>query len=183
MLYILQTIVPWWDRSLHQIVLADMFMHFMAFEHFHDRPSWGSMNDKTAKKSSWICYILPAELASRDSLLKAEISFMVYLRVCSFSSVLLDIMKSWNGLSFQLIAVTCWQRSPMVIRMPSVNSKLDSGREGGAQQSTSIGLVLPLTHWGRVTHICVSGLSILGSDNGLSPGRRQAIIWTNAGIL
>ena len=41
----------------------------------------------------------------------------------------------------------------------------------------------PLTHWGRVTHICVSKLSILGSDNGLSPGRRQAIIWTNAGML
>ena len=40
-----------------------------------------------------------------------------------------------------------------------------------------------LTHWGRVTHICVSKLSIIGSDNGLSPDRRQAIIWTNAGIL
>ena len=40
-----------------------------------------------------------------------------------------------------------------------------------------------LTHWGRVTHICVGGLAIIGSDNGLSPERRQAIIWTNAGIL
>ena len=40
----------------------------------------------------------------------------------------------------------------------------------------------PLTHWGRVTHICVSKLTIIGLDNGLSPGRRQAIIWTNAGI-
>ena len=40
-----------------------------------------------------------------------------------------------------------------------------------------------LTHWGRVTHICVSKLYILGSDNGLPPGRRQAIISTNAGIL
>ena len=40
-----------------------------------------------------------------------------------------------------------------------------------------------LTHWGRVTHICVGNLTIVGSDNGLSPGRRQAIIWTNAGIL
>ena len=40
-----------------------------------------------------------------------------------------------------------------------------------------------LTHWGRVTHICVRNLTIIGSDNGLSPGRRQAIIWTNAGIL
>ena len=40
-----------------------------------------------------------------------------------------------------------------------------------------------LTHWGRVTHICVSDLTNIGSDNGLSPGRRQAIIRTNAGIL
>ena len=40
-----------------------------------------------------------------------------------------------------------------------------------------------LTHWGRVTHICVGKQTIIGSDNGLAPGRRQAIIWTNAGIL
>ena len=40
-----------------------------------------------------------------------------------------------------------------------------------------------LTHWGRVMHICVSDLTIIGSDNGLLPGWRQAIIRTNAGIL
>ena len=40
-----------------------------------------------------------------------------------------------------------------------------------------------LTHWGRVTHTCVSDPTSIGSDNDLSPGRRQAIIWTNAGIL
>ena len=40
-----------------------------------------------------------------------------------------------------------------------------------------------LSHWGRVTHICVSELTIIGWDNGLSPGRRQAIISTNDGIL
>ena len=40
-----------------------------------------------------------------------------------------------------------------------------------------------LIHWGRETHICVGKLTIIASDNGLSPGRRQAIIWTNAGIL
>ena len=40
-----------------------------------------------------------------------------------------------------------------------------------------------LTHWGWVTHICIGNLTIIGLDNGLSPGRRQAIIWTNAGIL
>ena len=34
-----------------------------------------------------------------------------------------------------------------------------------------------------MTHICVIKLTAIGSDNGLSPERRQAIIWTNAGIL
>ena len=32
-------------------------------------------------------------------------------------------------------------------------------------------------------HICVGSITSIGSDNGLSPARRQAIIWTNAGIL
>ena len=32
-------------------------------------------------------------------------------------------------------------------------------------------------------YICVSKLTIIGSENGLSHGRRQAIIWTSDGIL
>ena len=51
--------------------------------------------------------------------------------------------------------------------------------KGGNSSASAV----ELTHWGRVTHICVSKLTIIDSDNGLSPGRRQAIIWTNAGIL
>ena len=34
-----------------------------------------------------------------------------------------------------------------------------------------------------MTHICVSKSTVIASDNDLSPDRRQAIIWTNAGIL
>ena len=61
-------------------------------------------------------------------------------------------------------------------------------RHKGTNESTDEYIILIhskelLTHWGRVTHICVNKLTIIGSDNGLSPGRRQAIIWTNAGIL
>ena len=33
-----------------------------------------------------------------------------------------------------------------------------------------------LTHWGPVMYICVHELKVIGSDNGLSPGRCQAII-------
>ena len=38
-----------------------------------------------------------------------------------------------------------------------------------------------ITNWGRA--ICVGNLTIIGSYNGLAPGQRQTIIWTNDGIL
>ena len=40
-----------------------------------------------------------------------------------------------------------------------------------------------LTHRGWVTHICVGKLGPIGSENGFSPVRRQAISWTNARLL
>ena len=40
-----------------------------------------------------------------------------------------------------------------------------------------------LTNCGLMTHNYVSKLTIINLDNGLSSGRRQAIIWSNAGIL
>ena len=49
--------------------------------------------------------------------------------------------------------------------------------------SLKIMLLKLLTHWGRVMHICLTKLTIISPDNGLSPGWRQAIIWINAGIL
>ena len=77
--------------------------------------------------------------------------------------------------SFQNDKFQCSQRSNLFVRLLQVF----------APQCLShyTEYLTCLTHWGRVTHICVSKLTIIGSDNGLSPGRRQAIIWTNAGIL
>ena len=46
----------------------------------------------------------------------------------------------------------------------------------------SMPLIKPLTHSGLM-HTSTSKLTIIGSDNGLSPRRRQTIIWTNDGIL
>ena len=40
-----------------------------------------------------------------------------------------------------------------------------------------------LTHWGQVTHICSSKLTIIGSDNGVSSDQPQTVIWTNDRIL
>ena len=40
-----------------------------------------------------------------------------------------------------------------------------------------------LTHWAERLIYASVRLPIIGSDNGLSPDRRQAIIWSNADVL
>ena len=40
-----------------------------------------------------------------------------------------------------------------------------------------------LTNWDRVTQICGSKLTMIGLNNGLLPGRHQAIIWIHVRIL
>ena len=67
--------------------------------------------------------------------------------------------------------------------VPSGNKPLPEPKLTQIYGTTMPQWVTGLTHWGRATHICVSKLTIIASDNGLSPGRHQAIIRTNAGIL
>ena len=69
---------------------------------------------------------------------------------------------------------------PLTLLSPYILSLVNAN--GPTSVECHMGLRL-LTHWGRVTDICVGKLTIIGSDNGLSPERRQAIIWTNARIL
>ena len=58
------------------------------------------------------------------------------------------------------------------------NMKFRLTHEGRDVNNTHSSIINPLTHWGPVTHIYVGNLTIIGSDNGLSPGRLEAIIWT-----
>ena len=80
------------------------------------------------------------------------------------------------------------KKYPSDINSSMMNLKLALGTFGlghifnGSDFDCSV-LFHQLTDWGWVTHICVSKLTIISSDNGLSPTWRQAIIWTNAGIL
>ena len=57
--------------------------------------------------------------------------------------------------------------------------------EFGQKRDTYSALVMefPLFRINSLRHICISKLIIIGSDNGLSPEWRQAVILTNAGIL
>ena len=40
-----------------------------------------------------------------------------------------------------------------------------------------------IIYWSQVRYACISNFATIGTDNRLSPGRHQAIIGTNAGIL
>ena len=52
--------------------------------------------------------------------------------------------------------------------------KMDLKMSSAKWRQFCLGLSV-LTHLDRVTHICVFKLTTLGSDNGMSPGRLQAI--------
>ena len=54
--------------------------------------------------------------------------------------------------------------------------KVEFDAEQALYRSELSNVKFNLTHWGRATHICVGDLAITGSDNGLSPDQRQAII-------
>ena len=71
----------------------------------------------------------------------------------------------------------------MTITFARLKNFPNGGLIKGLSQPQPKWLQQGLTHWDRVTHICIANLTIIGSDNGLSPCWCQAIIWTNAGIL
>ena len=75
----------------------------------------------------------------------------------------------------------CWCPGTQCVKYIHMCSRIQRWYEKCVKESVDPNLVL--THSGRETHICVGKLTIVASDNGLSPGRRQAIIWTNAVIL
>ena len=88
----------------------------------------------------------------------------------SFSLLLiLDWGSSWSG---SMDVGQRWFQLPICLTMLWMIYK-----------KYSVMVVIVLNHWSQATHICISKLTIIGSDNGLLPGRLQAIIWTNAEIL
>ena len=75
----------------------------------------------------------------------------------------------------------CWQRP----RVPYVVCRCSTAmpRVSWWQDVIPPCVMKLLTHWGCLKHICVNKQTIIGSDNSLSPGRHQAILWTNGGLL
>ena len=103
---------------------------------------------------------------------------LITLKSCLFLPR--PISRSWvqgSRIWWVVCSLSCNQLKPPISHL--VNLKIT----GYFRKKISLLPGVWLTHWGRVMYICVGKTTIIGSDDGLSPGRRQAIIWTNAGIL
>ena len=105
--------------------------------------------------------------------------------------IFLDILKYWGVMCYfrgsvvhtPLVMLSGYSKMVIIFQMKFCNPFSSITKSYILIINSQWSLSRSLTHWGRVTHICVSNLTIIGSDNGLSPGRRQAVIWTSAGIL
>ena len=93
------------------------------------------------------------------------------------------MVTSWNGNSFGITGPLSWESTGHGWFAPTKGRYWELISSQFLVWTSTPIHEGALTHWGRVTHTCVVKLTIIGSDNGLSPGRRQAIIWTNPGIL
>ena len=113
-------------------------------------------------------------LAIGYELVKAYTELVVSVNLCNL------LIPHADSKSAQSQAVGCWlwerrarSRFNILFGMCRIRMLSDAGTFFVTEISELIE-----AEW----HICISKLTSIGSDNGLSPGRRQAIIWTNAGI-
>ena len=83
--------------------------------------------------------------------------------------------KMWHVWSDLL---TIFYARVVLIKWVRISSLYTSQQPTVTQRTTLINSLRPSD-----AYICIGKLTIIGSDNGLSPDRRQAIIWTNAGLL
>ena len=80
---------------------------------------------------------------------------------CGLSPISMKLVPGDSvGIRIPLITLMAWRRT--------VNKSLSEPKK--CQLADAYMQHSALTHWGRVIHICVGNLAIIGSDNGLSPG-------------
>ena len=161
---------PWWRsrtsrmtvsrfRGCHQSVTAVLASSATASSWMtHRVPRAGSRS----RRSTLVTFRWPALMGWRRANLTASVSM---LRTRSGRA----LPRSWD---------TLWYPGRKCVSAKAIHEVFGSS-------TWLVHLIehTTLTHWGRMTHICVGKITIIVSDNGLSPGRRQAIIRTNAGLL
>ena len=118
------------------------------------------------------CTVCPLVRLSVCPALITTVQPTIFNGSCSYLVQLLALVRAWTLLT--MVSLCSFHRAN--------NLLLELGRPR-VSVLWMVFSMMGLTYWRRVTHICVGNLTNIDSDNGLSPDRRQAIIWTNAGLL
>ena len=150
--------------SVIQNILTDSLHFIIMLIEIPNHWPWRQLRFKSKPVLTWISTLLRVSqfrwlCAPSETCLNISISSYQY-QDSHYQDKMVTNVRMWN-------ALPAGARPPLARSLPPIHTTPPC----------------PLTHWGRVTHICISKLTIIGSDNGLSPDRRQAIIWTNAGFL
>ena len=113
-----------------------------------------------------------------DTVNYTECTFIVLIYIIIISCVIpIAWLEGPNSHSYKINIIWSINLSVRLAIIPTAVGHI------GRIAMSEIPIYLKLTHWGRAMQMCVSKVTIIGSDNGMWPGRRGAIIWTNAGIL
>ena len=152
----------------------DDISYCTTFNAFHYRGINSSFWCYSLQKINWIDIILVQAITRANT---------IFMWICLQWARVVELPsdKMLSNLCFSLNISKIWIMTLCYI----FSSHLRVLVNGTVSRQTwkSLSYHLLLTHWGWVTHICVSKSTIIASDNGLSPDRRQAIIWNNHGIL
>ena len=164
-------------RTLHYHLYLNLF--FICY-----RPYYNSLTDT----EMWFWRNIRHWLQRKSSLCQLPVHPMTKMSsIWALNVVLCDNVSGcyyWYGIYCWRNDVKTWIKYPIFNFSSSVQRFIQRDFSSDIFAYVCNTLYMDtLIHWGRVTHIRVMKLIIIGSDNGLSPSRRQSIIWTSAGIL
>ena len=164
-------------RTLHYHLYLNLF--FICY-----RPYYNSLTDT----EMWFWRNIRHWLQRKSSLCQLPVHPMTKMSsIWALNVVLCDNVSGcyyWYGIYCWRNDVKTWIKYPIFNFSSSVQRFIQRDFSSDIFAYVCNTLYMDtLIHWGRATHIRVMKLIIIGSDNGLSPSRRQSIIWTSAGIL
>ena len=177
----MQTFRPFLSLLVHHLCDAK-WLHESLLTHSQSKfETWNfSLNSLAPGKFEWnFRYVIFKWILVIDGWgISCEIALLSMSLDFSYDKLKMVQVMAWCHQATNHYLSQCWPRSlsPYGITRPQwVNEKC---------LKVSPTKCCILTHWGRVLHIYASvNQTIIGSDNGLSPGQRQAILWTNAAIF
>ena len=147
------------------------FIFYVMPPHWHDTCSWNSSSCNTRTYLVYIVNIMGSDVLATQG---------VRASATTIFTMLTELIQSPHFKASGAASISDISYCMMSQRLAPAPLGVECSYCFTNWQTTRTNCLLP--HWGRVAHIGEGNLTIVRPDNGLSPDRHQAIIWTNARI-